>query len=179
MLFCDEDSVASYLGVHIDQRKDSTIRLNQKGLAYRIVETMHLNDKTVDPVNTPCIKYLLLDKLGSSDKGEFSYLIIVGQLKYLQGHSRSDITMTTSQCARYVHNSKRSHELTLTCIGRQLKETLDESLILKPIDAGSLRIDIYVGTAFAYGWGIELGANPDSVKSRTGYTIETANFPVI
>ena len=33
--------------------------------------------------------------------------------------------------------------------------------------------------AFACGWGTELGTNPDSVKSRTGYIVEIANCPVI
>ena len=96
MLFRDEDSVAGYLGVHIDRRKDSTIHLTQKGLASRIVEAMHLNDKTVDPVDTPCTKFLPLDEFGSPAHGEFSYPSVVGQLNYLQGHSRADITMATS-----------------------------------------------------------------------------------
>ena len=73
--------------------------------------------------------------------------------------------MATSQCARYVHNPKRSHELALLQIGRYLKGTLDKGLILTPIDAESLRTDVYVDAAFACGWGTELGTNPDSVKS--------------
>mmetsp|Transcript_49248 Transcript_49248/g.50020 ORF Transcript_49248/g.50020 Transcript_49248/m.50020 type:complete len:249 (+) Transcript_49248:216-962(+) len=77
-------------------REDSTIHLTQKGLAYRIVEAMHLNDKTVDPVDAPCTKYLPIDEFGCPAHGEFSYPSIVGQLNYLQGHSRSDITMATS-----------------------------------------------------------------------------------
>ena len=32
---------------------------------------------------------------------------------------------------------------------------------------------------FACGWGTELGTNPDSVKSRTGYIINIVNCPVI
>ena len=97
MLFCEEDSVAGYLGVHIDCREDSTIHLTQKGLAPCIVENMHLNDKTANPVDTPCTKFLPLDKFGCPAHGEFSYPSIVGQLNYLQGHSQSDITMATSQ----------------------------------------------------------------------------------
>ena len=96
MLFRDEDSVAGYLGVHIDWRKDSTIHLTQKGLAHCIVEVMHLNDKTVDAVDTPCINFLPLDEFGSPTHGEFSYPSVVGQLNYLQGHPRSNITMATS-----------------------------------------------------------------------------------
>ena len=69
MLYRDEDSVAGYLGVHIDWRKDSTIDLTQKGLAHCIVEAMHLNDKIVNAVDTPCTKFLPLDKFGSPAHG--------------------------------------------------------------------------------------------------------------
>ena len=62
MLFCDKDIVVGYLGVHIDCREDGTILLTQSGLAGRIVEAMHLNDKTVNPVDTPCAKFLPLDE---------------------------------------------------------------------------------------------------------------------
>ena len=54
MLLHDEHSVAGYLGVHIDRRRDSTIHLIQMHLAHRIEEAIHLNDKTVNPVDTPC-----------------------------------------------------------------------------------------------------------------------------
>ena len=151
MLFCKEDSVAGYLGVHIDQRNNSSIPLTQKGLASRIVEAMHLTDSTVNPVDTPCTKYLPLDEFRPPAHGEFSYPSVVGQLNYLQGHSWSDITMATSQTARYVHNPKRSHELALIRIGRYLKGTLDKGLILKPINAESLQTDIYVDAAFTFG----------------------------
>ena len=114
---------------------------------------MHLNVKTVDPVDTPCTKYLPLDEFGSPVHGEFTYPSIVGHLSYLQGHLRSDITIGTSQCAHYVHNPKRSHKLALICIDRYLKGTLNNGLIFKPINAKSLQTDIYVDTAFACGWG--------------------------
>ena len=108
MLFCDEDSVAGYLGVHMDRQEDGTIHLTQSGLAGRIVEAMHLNDKTVDPVDIPCTKFLPLDEFGYSADEELSYPSIIGQLNYLQGHSRPDITMTTSLCSRICSHTDRS-----------------------------------------------------------------------
>lgn len=50
ILFCQEDIVAGFLGVHIDHQKDSTIQLTQSGLAQRILEVLHFTDTTVDPV---------------------------------------------------------------------------------------------------------------------------------
>ena len=87
MLFREEDSVAGYLGVHIDWRDNSTIHLTQKGFASRIAKAMHLTDSTVNPVNTPCTKYLPLNEFSPPAHGYFSYPSVVGQLNYLQGHS--------------------------------------------------------------------------------------------
>ena len=60
--FCDEVSVDSYLGVHIDSQKDSSIHLTQKFLVARIVEVMHLNDKLIDPVDTTCTQFLPINE---------------------------------------------------------------------------------------------------------------------
>jgi hypothetical protein len=117
---------------------------------------------------------------GNPPHGEFSYPSVVGQLKYLQGHSRPDITLlATSQVARFVHSPKRSHELALIRLGRYLKGTADKGMILQPINLSQLNIDVYVDAAFACGWGSECGTNPESVKSQTGYIIEVAGCPVL
>jgi hypothetical protein len=179
MLFREEESVAGYLGVHIDRKDDGSIHLTQQGLAERIVESLHLSDNTTTSVETPCTKYLPIDEEGELAHGEFSYPSVVGQLNYLQGHSRPDITLATSQVARFVHSPKRSHELALIRIGRYLKGTADKGIILRPLEAESLKTDVYVDAAFACGWGTELASNPESVKSRTGYIIEIANCPVL
>jgi hypothetical protein len=179
MLFREEESVAGYLGVHIDRKDDGSIHLTQQGLAERIVESLHLSDSTTTSVETPCTKYLPIDEKGEAAHGEFSYPSVVGQLNYLQGHSRPDITLATSQVARFVHSPKRSHELALIRIGRYLKGTADKGIILRPLEAESLKTDVYVDAAFACGWGSEIGSNPESVKSRTGYIIEIANCPVL
>ena len=99
---------------------------------------------------------------------------------YLQGHSREDITFAVSQVSRYTLCPKRSHELALERIGRYLKGTINECLILKPnLQTDKFAVDIYVDAAFASGCGTELGTNPDSVKSRTGYIIEVLGCPVV
>lgn len=63
-------------------------------------------------------------------------------LQYLQAHSRPVITYTTSQCARFVHSPRRIHEEALELIGRYLKHTTDQGLILRPTEA--LDVDWYV-----------------------------------
>ena len=108
ILFREEDSIAGYLGVHIDRKKDNSIVLTQSGLAERIIDALHLNDDTADPADTPCTKYLAIDEDGELAHGDLEYRSIVGQLNYPQGHSRPDMTMAVSQCARFVHSPKRS-----------------------------------------------------------------------
>ena len=78
MLFRKEDSVAGYLGVHIDHKKDNSIVLTQSGLAEQIIDALHLNDDTIDPVDTPCTKYLAIDEDGELTHCDFEYRSIVG-----------------------------------------------------------------------------------------------------
>jgi hypothetical protein len=54
MLFREEESVAGYLGVHIDRKDDGTIHLTQKGLADKIVDSLHLSGDDITSVDTPC-----------------------------------------------------------------------------------------------------------------------------
>jgi hypothetical protein len=127
MLFREEESVAGYLGVHIDRRNDGTIHLTQKGIADKIIHSLHLSGEDISPVDTPCTKYVPIDEDGELAHGEFSYPSVVSQLNYLQGHSRPDITLAASEVARFVHSPKRSLELALIRLGRYLKGTADKA----------------------------------------------------
>ena len=99
---------------------------------------------------------------------------------YLQGHSHKDITFAISQVSRYTFCPKRSHELALEQIGRYMKGTINEGLILKHnLQTDKFAVDIYVDAAFASGWDTELGTNPDSAISCTGYIIEVLGCPIV
>lgn len=103
-------------------------------------------------------------------------------LQYLQAHSRPDITYAVSQCARFVHSPRRSHEIALEKIGMYLKGTLDQGLILRPKvkdESLVLDIDCYVDADFAGLYSYEEVTNPVSVKSRTGFVVCIADCPVI
>jgi hypothetical protein len=180
MLFEEESDVAGYLGVLIDRDPDNdTITLRQSGLAQRIVEALHLDDDTPS-IKTPADAFLPQDKDGERGHELYNYASVAGMLQYLQGHSRPDISFAVSQVSRYTFGPKRSHELAIERIGRYLKGTIDKGLILKPnLKESTFKIDVYVDAAFASGWGTELGTNPDSVKSRTGYIVEVMGCSVI
>ena len=121
---------------------------------------------------------LVADKDGMSPQGRFSYPSVIGMLQYLQGHSRPDIMYAVSQCSRYTHNPRHSHEMALEHIGQYLKYTQDEGLVLKP-SHDNLNVDCFVDADFAGLWPYEDKQDPSCVKSRTGFTLRIANCPVI
>jgi hypothetical protein len=169
-----ENDVAGYLGVHIETRGDE-IKLTQKGLARRIIEATgaHL----LKNANTPASEPLPMDENGDPPDSTFSYASVIGMLQYLQAHSRPDITMAVSQCARFVHSPKRSHEQALVRIAMYLRKTKNKGLILKPTREFS--VECYVDSDFAGLWGHEDPNEPTVAKSRTGFIICISNCPVI
>jgi len=132
MLFEEESDIAGYLGILIERdTTDNTITLRQSGLAQRIVDALHLDDKTTS-VDNPTTDYLAVDDDGEKAHGLYNYASVNGMLQYLQGHTRPDILFAVSQTSRYVHSPKRSHKLTLEKIGRYLKGKIHKGIILKP-----------------------------------------------
>lgn len=172
----EEDDVAGFLGVHIEKTKDY-VKLTQKGLTQRIIDALQVND--LPPVKTPCNEVLGKDIDGDPPNCAFNYASVVGMIWYLYGHSRPDLGMAISQVARFSFAPKRSHELALIRIGQYLKGTLDEGLIMKPMDTGSFKMDVYVDSDFLGLYGKELRTDPDNVKSRTGYVILLNDCPMI
>jgi hypothetical protein len=157
MLFNVESDVAGYLGVLIDRKTDGTIIMRQSGLAKQIIEALHLDDASSTISESPCTSFLPLDVEGIPALGTYNYASVVGMLSYLKGHSRIDISLAVSQVARYVHGPKRSHEEALKQIGRYLKGTHNEGLVLHPEKLDThFCLDVYVDASFACGWGTEL-----------------------
>jgi len=169
-----EDNVAGFLGVHIERHGDH-IELTQKGLISRILDA--LGSHNLKTATTPATEPLAMDKEGDPGTATYNYASVVGMLQYLQAHSRPDITMAVSQCARFVHDPKRSHEEALERIGQYLRSTEDRGLIFRPHD--TFGIDCYVDADFAGLWGYEKPDEPTVAKSRTGFVICISNCPVI
>jgi len=171
-----ENSVAGFLGVHIDRREDGTIKLTQEGLVKRIIEVLKINDKP-RKFTPAAAEPLSKDLEGDPPNGIYSYPSIIGMMQYLQGHSRPDITYAVSQCARFTHSPRRSHEIALERIGQYLKGTVHEGLILKP--SKNYTVDVYVDSDFAGLWPYEERNDPSCVKSRAGFVISVSSCPVI
>lgn len=151
------------------------MELTQKGLTGRVIDALDVRGRPMK--DTPARDPLPIDKDGDPPNGNFSYASVIGMLQYLQAHSRPDITMAVSQCARFVHNTKRSHEEALERIGQYLRKTEDKGLIFRP--SGIFEIDCHVDSDFSGLWGYEDPLEPSVAKSRTGYVISISNCPVI
>ncbi len=172
-----EESVAGFLGVHMERNeRDGSIKLTQTGLTKRIIEALNIGDLPIK--HTPAGREpLVKDADGDPPDATYGYSSVIGMLQYLHGHSRPDITFSVSQCARFMHQTKRSHEEALERIGQYLKGTMDEGLILRP--SGEMNIDCYVDADFAGLWPYEDKHDPTCVKSRTGFAICISDCPVI
>jgi hypothetical protein len=61
--------------------------------------------ETILPLLIHLVQNMPIDEDDELAHGEFSYPSVVGRLNYyLQGHSRPDITVATSQVAQFVHS---------------------------------------------------------------------------
>ena len=107
----------------------------------------------------------------------YNYGSVKGMLQYLQGHSRPDNTYAVSQCVRFTHAPRRSHEEALERIGQYLKGTSNEGLIFKPSE--QFEVDIFVDADYPGLWPHKEKYDPVCVKSRAAYVITVAGCPII
>ncbi|CAJ1929830.1 unnamed protein product [Cylindrotheca closterium] len=141
-----------------------------------IIEALNIDHEPQK--HTPALKEPLgKDENGDPANGSFSYASVIGMALYLCGHSRPDIQFAVSQCVRFIHGFKRSHEKALIRIEQYLKSSVNEGLILRPTD--SFDIECHVNADFAGLYSVEDIMDPTCVKSRTGYVISVCGCPVV
>jgi hypothetical protein len=153
------------------------VDIRQEGLTKQIIAALVLDSKYTTPVNTPADAAALgWDVNGKEASESINYASVVGMLLYL-GHSGPDISFATHQCARYTHSLKQTHEDALKQIGRYLKGTIKNGLILNP--SNNFKIDCYPDTDFAGLLTQDDKHDPHCMRSCTGYVICLANCPVL
>ena len=185
LLLEKESDAAGFLGVDIQVlEKDADgratkLELTQTGLIDRIITNLGLDGGPEGNKSVPAgTKPLPKDADGDPCIEHFNVAAVVGQLLYLSGHTRPEIAYAVNCCARYMFCPKRSHELALKQIGRYLRKTRNKGLILEPT-ANVLEINAYPDADFAGMYGVERADDPACVKSRTGFVIAVANYPVL
>ena len=174
-----EEDYAGFLGIDIRKSKEieGAIELLQIGLIDRILKVLSLDGENTklrwEPAaSTPLGKH----EEGPGRKEHWSYASVIGMMIYLSSNSRPDIAFAVHQCARFTHCANNQHEIAIKRIGRYLKATREQGLIMKPNE--DLRLDLYADADFAGLWAIENKEDPISVRSRTGFVILLGDTPV-
>jgi hypothetical protein len=175
-----ESDIVRFLGILITKKPDGTIHLTQTGLIERILAALNMTDFNTKetPAEHGCLP---IDTDGDPPQGTYRYPGVIGMFGYI-GHTRPDTGFATSQCTRFTHNTRHSHEKALARIGQYLKLTQDKGLVVCLAiceESGELPINCYVDADFAGLWGYEDRNDPSCVKSLTGYVINIANCLVI
>ena len=96
---------------------------------------------------------------------------------YLESNTRPDISFSVHQCARFTHNTKASHETAVKRICRYLHGTKENGLVFNP--SKKLVVDCYADADFAGLWGHEYHQDPIFARSKTGFVVTFANFPLL
>jgi hypothetical protein len=124
-----ESEVAGFLGVLITKDPDGTIHLKHTGSIQIILAALNMADFNTKetPAEHGCLPS---DKDGDPTQGAYSYPSVIGMIGY-PGRTRPDTGLATSQCARFTHNTRHSHEKALEITGQYLKLT-KKGLVLRP-----------------------------------------------
>ena len=126
---------------------------------------------------TPAVEPLLTrDEDGPERKHNWKYRTLTVMLGYLQGTSRTDISMSTHQCARFNANPKLCHKRAVKRMCKYLLDTKDKGTIFRP-DKTKVR-ECQVDADFVGGWTNKEYLNTEAVLSLTGFVISYAEFPI-
>jgi len=87
------------------------------------------------------------------------------------------LAFAVSQCARFVHCPRRTHEEALLRIGLCLKGARDRGLVITP--SADLKMEMHCDADFAGLWGHEEPIDPSCVKSRSGHLILVSDCPIV
>ena len=175
----EEGDIQDFLGVNITRNEDGTILLHQPHLVDEILHDLWLTNDKVSTKRIPMASSRLLTYHADSPSFDrsFDYRSVIGKMLYLEKGSRSDITYTVHQCARFTADPKKEHGEAVKWLGRYLKLTRDKGLILRPDETRGL--EVYVDASFASDWDLVMSHKNRTARSRHGYIIYYAGCPVL
>ena len=170
-----EGSFEEFLGIKFKYSPDGTVECTQRGLIQKTLEAAGMVDCNSNSTPT-AMNALGSDKDGLPMKETWNYRAICGMLLYLSTNTRPDISFAVSQVCRFSHDPKQSHATAVKMILRYLKKTADKGLI---INVNTFELELYVDADFCGLFGQEDPNDPVSSRSRTGYIVRLAGWPVI
>eukprot|EP00957_Ditylum_brightwellii_P013022 983737-Ditylum_brightwellii.AAC.1 len=103
----------------------------------------------------------------------------VGMMMYLASNSRPEINFTVDQWARFTNGTKHLHEKTILQICKYLKGTRSDGLIIKPNMKEIFQVKYFANSDFAGLFSVEDPQDVISVRSRTGYVLTFAGYPIL
>ncbi len=172
-----EGPFSKYLGIQIKMdEKTKTVKMSQPGLIKKLLELTDMVDCAEQYV--PARR----EAVGSDPDGEpwtetWTLPQANGTLLYLATNTRPDIAFAVSQTARYNHCPRKSHATAVKKIVRYLKGTMHEGITYKL--PSCFDIEAYADSDYAGLYRQEPDEDPTSVKSRMGYVIFWAGFPLL
>ena len=144
-------------------------KLSQPRLIAQILEDLGLDKPSTLSKPTPAqsSKIIRRDVDGKPFNKRWEYLSVIGQLNFLEKSTRFDIGYATHQCARFRIDPKKSHAVAVKRIGRYMKGTSDEGLILDP---KYYSFEVFVDANHSGNWRFSKSTGNEAMaKSRIGY----------
>ena len=127
------------------------------------------------PIPAPSSKLLKRYSKSKDFDNSFNYRYVIGKLNYLAKATRADIAYATHQCARFTSCPKHEHGEAIRWLGRYLKGTKEQGMILKLVKGKEL--ELYVDVDFAGNWDSKETEDRDTARSRHGYVAMYAGCP--
>lgn len=175
----DQGDINDYLGINFEKGDDGRIRLTQPQVIDDILNELGIDDKwSSKPVPASSTKILHRDINGETTKAPFNYRKVIGKLNFLEKSTRPDIAYAVHQCARFSSDPKKIHYDAVMYLGRYLKGTRSEGIIINPRLTNSF--EVWADADWSGNWIKETAEyDPSTAKSRTGYTILLSGCPIV
>jgi hypothetical protein len=154
------------------------MNLTQPHLIDQILKDLRLEDENVTAKDTPASSSKTLRRHTDSEPfdGSFNHRSVIGKLNCLEKGSRSDMSYTVHQCARFSTDPKTEHAQALRWLGGCLKATRHRGTILKP--AKGKDMEVCVDADFSGNWHAEESWDRDTARSRHGFAVMHAGCPL-
>ena len=173
------ESVSAFLCIAIKTLDDGGFQFYQNALIRKFLEATGIDHCNGLPTQTKFEAPLGTDANSSEAKRDWtnSYAYVIGMMSYLASNTITYIYLTVHQWAQFTYNTKASHEIDAEGICRYLQGTKDNGLVFNP--SKQLVVGFYADADFAGMWAHENPQDPIFDRSRTGFVVTFANFPLL
>ena len=147
--------MSELLGIDIKTLNDGGIIFFQTGLIRKVLEAKGMDNCNGFPTPTKVEAPIGTNANCSESKRHWtnSYASVIGMMLYLASNTGPDISFSFHQCARFINNTKASHETAVIRIFRYLQGTKENGKVVNP--SKKLVVYCYADAYFAGLWGHE------------------------